>query len=68
MLLGVLLLSAVCGSSCPDLPCTYPPSDGAVHVDTALRTNGQICVRLGNGTVEPLQYGIPGSGRADICD
>ncbi len=54
---------SICGSFCPDRPCTYPPSEGVVHVDTALRTNGQICVRVGNGTMAPLHYGIPGKGR-----
>ena len=57
---------SVCGSSCPDLPCTYPPFDGAVYVDTALRRNGQICVRVSNGTMAPIQYGLPGSGRTDL--
>ena len=61
MFLGTVLLSAACHS----LPVPDRPPAGTVSVEAVLtpppwQRDGQMCVRVSNGTADPLRYRPPG--------
>ena len=65
MLAVMLVLSATLSTSCPAFSETAP-AEGAVSVAVVLGPWGEICIRVWNGTLGPLQHGVYNSYQPDV--
>ena len=59
------VLSAIVLGACVALPVQDRPSPGMVSVET-VQADDEVCVRVGNGTADPLYYGQVGEERTNL--
>ncbi len=59
------VLSAIVLGACVALPVQDRPSPGMVSVET-VQADDEVCVRVGNGTAAPLDYGQIGEERTNL--